>query len=424
LGTTQVFPVLTAAERQGIDTLTFPGDTLTVPVNSAIVPVLNHYPLPNDPTGAYGDRTYAASSKIYTRTDQFSVRVDHRISDKASLLTRFSLNQVTGPLTNPDQTAIDPSFAVQFFDHQRNAGVKYSRTISPHFISDTAFSYIRSTPFFPAINHTQPAITYGDGLFQGFNSAGGSIFGSYGNLYQLKQDMSYVHSNHAFKFGVEIRFNRDATIFGTNPNGIYSFGGGTAYSPVLITSASGTHDIQPGDPLPDSLTGLLTATPYSYGVIAAADVTPKGDKFDEAAVRREAYNFYFQDTWKATSRLTLNYGLRYEVNSRIHEAEHRTSIPKFVDASGKDVPYWDHNAKQPFFYNPQPPYDMDWGGWGPRASVDYAVTSHTVLEARLPALCLTCGRIIFLPARFLSPPACMPARCLGFRCPSRIQSCQ
>ena len=364
LGTTQVFPVPTAAERQGIDTLTFPGDTLTVPVNSAIVPVLDHYPLPNDPTGAYGDRTYAASSKIYTRTDQFSVRVDHRISDKASLLTRFSLNQVTGPLTNPDQTAIDPSFAVQFFDHQRNAGVKYSRTISPHLISDTAFSYIRSTPFFPAINHTQPAITFGDGLFQGFNSAGGSIFGSYGNLYQLKHDMSYVHSNHAFKFGVEIRFNRDATIFGTNPNGIYSFGGGTAYSPVLITSASGTHDIQPGDPLPDSLTGLLTATPYSYGVIAAADVTPKGDKFDEAAVRREAYNFYFQDTWKATSRLTLNYGLRYEVNSRIHEAEHRTSIPRFVDASGKDVPYWDHNAKQPFFYNPQPPYDMDWGGLG------------------------------------------------------------
>jgi hypothetical protein len=193
--------------------------------------------------------------------------------------------------------------------------------------------------------------------------------------------MSYVHSNHAFKFGVEIRFNRDATIFGTNPNGIYSFGGGTAYSPVLITSASGTHDIQPGDPLPDSLTGLLTATPYSYGVIAAADVTPKGDKFDEAAVRREAYNFYFQDTWKATSRLTLNYGLRYEVNSRIHEAEHRTSIPRFVDASGKDVPYWDHNAKQPFFYNPQPPYDMDWSGWGPRASVDYAITSHTVLHA-------------------------------------------
>src|SRR5882672_5655827 len=352
LGTTQVFPVPTAAERQGIDTLTFPGDTLTVPVNPAIVPVLDHYPLPNDPSGAYGDRTYAASSKIYTRTDQFSVRVDHRISHKATVLTRFSLNQVTGPLTNPDQTAIDPSFGVQFFDHQRNAGVKYVRIISPHFVSDTSFGYIRSTPFFPTVNHTQPGLSFGDGLFQSFNAAGGSIFGSFGNLYQLKHDMSYVHSSHALKWGTEIRFNRDATIFGTNPNGLYSFGGGTAYSPVLITSASGTHDIQPGDPLPDSLTGLLTATPYSYSVIAAASVTPAGDRFDEAAVRREAYNFYFQDTWKASSRLTLNYGLRYELNSRIHEAHNRTSVPKFVDADGKDVPYYDHKAKQIFLFNP------------------------------------------------------------------------
>jgi len=149
----------------------------------------------------------------------------------------------------------------------------------------------------------------------------------------------------------------------------------------LITSASGTHDILPGDPLPDSLTGLLTATPYSYSVIAAASVTATGDRFDEAAVRRQAYNFYFQDTWKATPRLTLNYGLRYEVNSRIKEANNRTSLPRFVNANGKDVPYSDHTAKQIFLYNPQPPYDQDWNGWGPRVSVDYAATSHTVLHA-------------------------------------------
>jgi hypothetical protein len=380
LGTTQVFPVPTAAERQGIDTETFPGDTLTVPVNPAIAPALNRYPLPNDPKGAYGERTYAASSKIYTRTDQFSLRVDHRISGKALLMTRFSFNQVTGPLTNPDQTAIDPSFAVQFFDHQRNAGVRYTRTISPHFISDTSFSYIRSTPFFPTINHTQPALQFGDGLFQGLNSADGSIFGSFGNLYQLKQDMSYVRSKHAFKWGVEIRANRDATIFGSNPNGSYTFGGGTAFSPVLISSASGTHDIQPGDPLPDSLTGLLTATPYSFSIIAPADVTPKGDRFDEAAVRREAYNFYFQDTWKFRANLTVNYGFRYEVNSRIHEAQNRTSLPRFINANGKDVPYSDHQAKQVFLYNPQPPYDQDWNGWGPRLSVDYGLTSHTMVH--------------------------------------------
>ncbi len=381
LGTTQVFPVPTAAERQGIDTQTYPGDTLTVPVNSEIMPVLSAYPLPNDPSGAYGDRTYAASSKVYTRTDQFSVRIDHHLSDKASLLTRFSLNQVKGPLTNPDQTAIDPSFGIEFFDHQRNAVVKYTRAISSHFVSDTSVGYIRSTPFFPASNHTQPALGFGDGLFESFNSADGQILGSFGNLFQFKEDMSWVHGAHAFKWGVEARLNRDLTIFGLNPNGAYSFGGGTAYSPVFISSTSGTHNIQVGDPLPNSLLGLLTATPYSYTITAAADVTPVGDRFNAAAVRREAYNFYFQDTWKATPRLTIGYGLRYEINSRIHDADNRTALARFSDANGKLASYLDHTARQSFVYNPQPPYDLDRNGWGPRLSIDYALGKNTVLHA-------------------------------------------
>ena len=381
LGTTQVIPVPTADERQGIDTLTFPGDTLTVPVNPAVLPILNGYPLPNQPSGAFGDRTYATSSKIVTRTDQFSVRVDQVISNKASLLVRFSLNQVTGPLTNPDQTAINPSFGVQFFDHQRNLGVKYSRAVTSHFISDTSLSYIRSTPFFPTTNHTQPGINFGDGLFQSFNAPAGSIFGSYSNLYQFKEDMAWVHGTHAFKWGVEIRVNRDSTIFGTNPNGAYEFGGGAAYSPYLIKSASGNHDIQPGDPLPDSLTGLLTGTPFSYSITVPASITPVGDKFDEAGVRREAYNFYFLDAWKASAKLTLNYGLRYEVNSRIHEATKRTSLPVFLGADGKPTSYGNPNATQVMLINPQPPYNQDWNGWGPRLGIDYALRPHTVLHA-------------------------------------------
>lgn len=381
LGTTQVFPVPTSAERQGIDTTTFPGDTLTVPVSAAIAPILARYPLPNDPQGSYGARTYAASSKIVTNTDQFSIRVDHRLSDKATLLTRFSLNQVSGPVTNPDQTAIDPAFGVKFFDHQRNATVKYSRTLSPHLSFTSAFGYIRTTPFFPATDHIQPAINYGDGLFAPFNSADGSIFGSYGNVYQFKHDMVYTRGTHTFKWGAEIRLNKDATIFGTNPNGSYSFGGGTAYSPVLITSSSGQHNILPGQPLPDALTGLLTATPYSYTITSLDKLTASGDKFDEAAVRREAYNFYFQDSWKATPRLNLTYGFRYEYNTRIKEAQNRTTGARPVDSEGQTVDFLTPGATQIVLYNPRPPYLADWNGWGPRLSLDYAATAHTTLHA-------------------------------------------
>ncbi len=381
LGTTQVFPVPTAAERQGIDTTTFPGDTLIVPINPEIASVLAGYPLPNEPSGPYGARTYATSSKVATDTNQFSVRIDHQISDKAMLFGRFSLNQVSGPTTNPDQTAIDPSFGVNFFDHQRSAALRYTRTISPHLTSVTSLGYIRSTPFFPTTNHVQPAITFADGLYENYNSADGSIFGSYSNLYQFKQDMAYTHGSHSFKWGVELRFNRDSTIFGTNPNGIYVFGGGPAYSPVLIPSASGQHNIQPGQLLPDSLTGLLTATPFSYSITAAASVTPVGDKFDEAGVRREAYNFYFQDAWKVNSRLSVNYGLRYELDSRIQEAKHRTSVAYPVDADGNPTSFYAPGASQVFTYNPQPVYPLDLNGWGPRASVDYALSKHTTLHA-------------------------------------------
>ncbi len=381
LGTTQVFAVPTAAERQGIDTTTFPGDTLTVPVSSAIAPILARYPLPNEPGGAFGDRTYAASSKVVTDTDQFSVRIDQIISDKTTLFGRFSLNQVNGPTTDPDQTAVDPGFAVKFYDHQRSAAVRYTQSLSSALNFSAAFGYIRSTPIFPASNHTDPALVYGDGLYIGFNTADGSIFGSYGNLYQIKFDMSDLHGPHNFKWGFETRLNKDTTIFGTNPSGIYTFGGGTAYSPVEITSASGLHNILPGQPLPDSLTGLLTATPYSYSVTAAAATTPVGDKYDEAAVRREAYNFYFQDTWKLSPKWTLNYGLRYELDSRIKEAKHRTSISIPFGPDGKESSFLTPGATQKFFYNPQPAYPLDWRGLGPRISIDYAATPTTVIHA-------------------------------------------
>ena len=166
--------------------------------------------------------------------------------------------------------------------------------------------------------------------------------------------MAWTRGAHTLKWGTDIRLNKDATVFGVNPNGLYTFGGGTAYSSVQILSASGQHNIQRDDPLPDALTGLLTATPYSYTVTAAASVTPAGNKFDEAAVRRNAYDFYFQDAWKISPRWNLTYGLRYEVNSPIREAKARTSVGYPIDAEGKPTSFFAPGARQIYLFNPQP----------------------------------------------------------------------
>jgi len=134
LGTTQVLPVPTASERSGMDTLTYTDgsvDTLTVPVDPGIASVLARYPLPNYSTGSYGAHTYATASKVATNADQFSLRLDHKISNKDQFFARFTLDNLTGPTTNPDQTAIDPAFAIQYIDRQRNVVGTWTRTATP-----------------------------------------------------------------------------------------------------------------------------------------------------------------------------------------------------------------------------------------------------------------------------------------------------
>jgi hypothetical protein len=378
LGTTQILSVPSMQERQGVDTTAFPGDTLLVPLNPQINTVLAHYPLPDDPQGPFGDRTFATSAPVSTVTNQFSFRIDHRISDSSQFFARFSLNQVNGPLTNPDQTAIDPTFATRFFDHQRNGGFRYTRTVSPHFISETTVGVERSTPFFPTVNTTQPGLAFGDGLFEPINNAAGTNMGAFTSLLQARQSFSFVHGSHSMKWGFETRINRDTTVFGLNPNGIYTFGGGTAYAQSAIPSVSGQHDIQACDPLPDTLSAFLTGTPFSYTVSVAPKYFPQGNRVGEAAARRAAYNLYFQDAWKVTPRLSLNYGLRYEVNSRIAEAHHLTADARIVNPQGTPAVPWESGLAIKYLVNPQPPYGMDRRGWGPRFALDWQVTKHTV----------------------------------------------
>jgi hypothetical protein len=361
LGTTQVLPVPTAAERSGLDTTAFPGDTLVITPNPAIAKIMARYPLPNNPTGPYGANTYAASSKVVTNANQFSIRIDQALSAKAHLTARFNFNNLFGPTTNPDQTAIDPSFGVVYVDHQRNGVLTYTQTVSPRFNFESSISATRTTPQFPTPNHTDPAVKFNDGLFEAFNSAGGSVMSAYGNLFLARQNVIWTTPRHVIKVGGEIRANRDTTYFGISPNGEYDFGGGTAYSPVNIASQSGTHDIHVGDALPDTLSGLLTGSAFVYTTAVAAPYSSGGDHIGPAAISRTGGALYLQDTFKISKRFVLDYGIRYELYSPITERAHRTS-GFLTNASG-----------QQYVDNPQPGYRFDWGGVAPRVQVDWQV---------------------------------------------------
>ena len=264
LSDTEVITVPAAREREGFDTTAFPGDTLIVPVDPRIAKILARYPLPNDPSGPYGARTYEVPSRVVTDSDQFSIRLDHNLSDKSRLFGRFTMADVTGPTINPSQTIIDRQFAAGFLDWQRNAAISWIRTPSPTFTMESSVSFTRATPQFPTPDHTDPALTFGDGSYEPFNVAGGTVIGIFGNLFQVRQSFQWIRGKHTFKAGGEWRGNRDNGVFGLNPNGGYQFGGGTAYATAPIVSTSGLHNIATGQPLPDALSGLLEADPFSF----------------------------------------------------------------------------------------------------------------------------------------------------------------
>ncbi len=365
LGTTQVFSVPTAQQRAGLDTSAFAGDPLSIPVNSSIAAVLARYPLPNFPAGTFGANTYATSSKVVTNADQFSLRIDYQPGPKDHIFARFTLDDLNGPITNPDQTVIDPSFGVKYIDRQRNGVVTWLRTVSPSLVFESSLSVERTTPAFPTMNTTDPAIKFNDALFEPFNAPGGTVTRAFGNVFQGRENVSITSAKHAFKAGIDTRLNRDSTYFGTSPNGEYDFGGGTAYSPVAISSQSGTHNIRVGDALPDTLSALLTGSPFAYTRAVAPSYFSNGQKIGPAADSRSAFEFYAEDSWKATPRIVLNYGLRYELYTPISERAKR----------GSGV-YPTPDGGQKFLINPQPRYRSAMNNWGPRVELDYRFSEH------------------------------------------------
>ncbi len=372
LSTTQILAVPTAAERAGIDPVTYPNgaqDTLYVPVNPRIAAILARYPLPNLPSGPFGARTYAASSPVETNSDQFSLRLDRRLASRGHLFARVSLDNLIGPVTNPDQTAIDPAFGVQYVDRQRNVALKYTRVFSPRLVTVTLLSVIRSTPGFPTTDHTDPGVVFNNGLFEAFNSAAGSVMQAYGNLFQFRQSVSYTKGSHSIQAGFEARLNRDSTYFGTSPNGEYNFGGGTAYATEAIPSASGRHNLAIGDPLPDTLSAFLSGSAFSYSVAVAPPNFSGGQHIGPAAISRNNISLWAQDTWHVNPRLTLDYGLRWDLYTPISERADRTGGFQVI-----------HGVQQ-YVINPRPAYRTNWAALEPRLQISWRMAHRIVVHA-------------------------------------------
>lgn len=101
LGEPTLMTVPTEAERQGL--VTVGAVTYKVPLNPTAEAILGMYPLPNVPGSATGANNLNAVYKLPKDADQYSMRIDHRISDKDSLFGRASY--VNNSLNHTDPVA-------------------------------------------------------------------------------------------------------------------------------------------------------------------------------------------------------------------------------------------------------------------------------------------------------------------------------
>jgi len=319
--------VPTADERKGIFDITGSNgqpDKLLIPVNPVAQTVLNRYPLPNDPSGPYGPRTFAFQFSIPENHDQWSTRLDHRFSDKDSVFGRFTYLDQVQPAQDAFAALINPSFSSAGGNDQRNVGITHIHIFSPNVLNTFKAGMTKTiwinTPLITSV--TQTAFTDG-----GLNTWGPDTFVSVYNLYNysFNDGVSWTKGRHTLSIGAEFRRFRgnDYGASSGGPGGTFSFSPGTPL-PFDIPSASGQNNLAAGAPSPSSIVSFIAGDPAVYTrSIPMPGFGPSGGGFAPFGVRRSHANAWFQDDFRASQKLTLNIGLRYEYSTVVHEVAGR-----------------------------------------------------------------------------------------------------
>ena len=288
-----------------------------VPVNPVSADFLQFYPDPNvDATlplaAAVADRgyNYLGSRRNDISSDQFDLRGDETVNSKANVSARFSWknnNQIQpADLTLPNSTAfasyrtLASSFNYAFTAKLANE-FKFGFTLEQDGNSNPfdGLAFTQSTglptsvtPFFNGIPH----INFNGGAAP-ITSIGERLgYEERSHAFQYVDNVTYASGAHTLRVGADIRMLLAHTeAGGSTPSINY----GNYYFDAQNTAT--------GNQFADFLTGV----PYQ---VQSNNITQDND------ATANSYAFYAQDTWKATEKLNLTFGLRYEFHPALAAA--------------------------------------------------------------------------------------------------------
>ncbi|MGD0228005.1 MAG: TonB-dependent receptor [Terriglobia bacterium] len=306
-------------------------------------------PLPNN-----GIDGYAAAHSQPTNYSSKSIRVDHNISDKASLFVRVTkdawLKTVAPPLwvgANYDTGVTDfnvpATQAVLHFTYSFRPNLMNEFIMAyaddPHFINNKAGpaspagsidkpSSWTAGNFFPpnAANPFLPSVSISGGTAGSYVEDLGNYMGKYNTnpIYTWKDNLAYTVGRQTLKFGFYLEKYQKNEQFGFNTQGYYTF------SPGWPGSS--------GNALADMYLGNIQS--YEEGTLNF-NGQPAGG-YGYGHFRRTDFEPYVEDDIKVNRRLTLNLGVRYYLLVPFHDVSRpqnfdSTFIPSYYNPALEDL---------------------------------------------------------------------------------------
>jgi hypothetical protein len=291
------------------------------------------YPLPNfgSATVLQSQNYREAKTRPYDPSTYWTTRIDHRFSDKDSVFGRYTWHRLYNNVYEGGLPTIGRRYQER---NDRAATVSYTHTFRPTMINEIRWGFgFNNNPVIPPVNGPQLVKDLGlQGLAPGLPDISGLLAVSFTGIgiksisqanysnpgyrthtEELQEHFSWFRGKHNLKFGYDLlRSEYDGYSASAN-----LFGNVTFSNRFTSAGLSGQ-----GNPYADFLLGIPTRAARAFPPI----------RVDR---NRWSHDLFVSDEFKVSPRLTLNFGVRYELHLPWRENANRMAI--FDIGSGKIV---------------------------------------------------------------------------------------
>ena len=262
------------------------------------------------PLGNISPSLFSSTQILTNNYDQGGFRLDHYFRNSDQLFVRYSTSSLNELDPLPINGSNVPGFPVDNQITTNSFTISDVHLFSPRTVQTIRAAFFRNVFFYgEAQNHTpasnlgfeyQPTLASALGspylIVSGYSSVGNPITGpqnTYQNDYQGYYSLASSRGRHNLKFGVDLDRQQINVLLGIATNGFFVF------APF---------------PVSDSFASFLVGQSVQF--------FQGGGDFNRG-LRKWITAGYAQDEWRVTPKLTLTYGLRYEVNTPYTEIRNR-----------------------------------------------------------------------------------------------------